>query len=120
MSALCCHFGVRSISQVPSEFNGVKMELEITRNRLVKIWWAHLWRNLIAMVVGFIVGWIIGFIIGFILGGMGASVHTIQLIVGPIGAVLGLAVSIVPMRLILGKDFGEFRLVLVKNEGRTP
>ena len=47
---------------------------------------------------------------------MGTSITTVQYIVAPIGFVIGLAISIIPMRLILGKNFGEFRLVLVKNE----
>jgi hypothetical protein len=34
----------------------------------------------------------------------------------PIGAIMGIAISVVPMKMILGKDFGQFRLVLVAKD----
>jgi hypothetical protein len=92
------------------------MELEITWRRALRIWWSYLWRNLIAIIVAMLLGGIVGFVIGFILGSLGISVETIQLITAPIGAVIGLVISVFPLKMILGKDFGEFRLVLVKNE----
>ena len=63
-----------------------------------------------------LIGAIVGGILGGILGAMGTSITTVQYIVAPIGFVIGLAVCIIPLKLILGRDFGEFRLVLVKNE----
>ena len=90
------------------------MELEITWGRVVRVWWAYLWRNLIAVVVAMLIGILLGFLLGFILGAVGVPTQTIKLIVTPIGAILGLAISIFPMKMIMGKDFGEFRLVLVK------
>lgn len=90
------------------------MELEITWGRVVRVWWAYLWRNLIAIVVAMLAGGIIGGILGFILGAAGVSIETIKIVVMPIGAILGLAISIFPMKMILGKNFGEFRLVLVQ------
>ena len=102
------------------------MELEITWSRTVRVWWSYLWRNLIAIVVSMLIGMVIGAVIGFILGAMGVSVRTIQIIVAPIGFVIGLAISIVPLKMILGKDFGEFRLVLLAKQppvvppGSTP
>jgi ABC-type uncharacterized transport system permease subunit len=92
------------------------MELEITWSRAVRVWWSYLWRNLIAIVVGLLIGMLIGAVIGFILGAMGVSLRTIQIVVAPIGFVLGLAISVVPLKMILGKDFGEFRLVLLAKQ----
>jgi len=92
------------------------MELEVTWKRTLRIWWSYLWRNLIAIVCAGVLGGIIGAMIGFVMGTMGAEIETIQMVVAPISAVLGLLISIVPMKLILGKDFGEFRLVLIQNE----
>ena len=63
-----------------------------------------------------VVGAVIGAIMGFVLGAAGASVRTIQVLVMPVGVVIALALSVVPMKLILGKSFGEFRLVLLKTE----
>ncbi|WP_207063822.1 hypothetical protein [Motiliproteus sp. SC1-56] len=92
------------------------MELEITWKRAVRVWWSYLWRNLLAIAASAIVGGIIGVALGFILSAMGLSSQSIQNITGPIGGVLGLLLSIIPIKMILGKDFGEFRLVLVKNQ----
>ena len=92
------------------------MELEITWNRAIRIWWSYLWRNLIAIVVAMIIVMILGFIIGFIMGAMGFPILTIQLVTAPLGFLLGLGISVVPMKMILGKDFGEFRLVLLAKE----
>ena len=90
------------------------MELEITWKRCFRVWWSYVWRNLIAIVVSMIAGGILGFGLGLILGIAGFSVETIQIVVTPIGFILGLLISVVPMKMILGKDFGEFRLVLLQ------
>lgn len=91
------------------------MELEVTWKRATRVWWSYLWRNLIAMIAAMIVGAIIGFLLGFALGAVGVPAETIQMITAPIGVVVGLLISIVPIRMILGKDFGEFRLVLLQS-----
>lgn len=65
------------------------------------------------MLAAMILGAIVGFVIGLVLGAAGVGSDTIQLITAPIGGVIGLLISIIPMKLILGKDFGEFRLVLL-------
>lgn len=89
------------------------MELEVTWGRTVRVWWAYAWRNLVVIVVSMILGFIFGGIIGFILGVAGVPIETIVAITTPLGFVIGIALSIIPMRMILGKDFGTFRLVLV-------
>lgn len=90
------------------------MELEITWGRTIRVWWSLLWRNLIAIVLAIILGAITGAIIGIVLGMMGVPLNTIRIICAPVGFVIGLAVSIVPLKMILGKDYGEFKLVLLK------
>jgi hypothetical protein len=92
------------------------MELEITWKRAVAVWWAYLWRNLIVIAIAMIIGGIIGGMLGYIMEMLGASVETIRSISIPLGAIIGLAISIIPVKMILGKDFGEFRLVLVKKD----
>lgn len=92
------------------------MEIEITWNRAVQVWWSYLWRSLIAGVVSMIIGMIIGGIIGFIMGAMDFPILAIQLIAGLLGLVIGLGISVVPMKMILGKDFGEFHLVLLAKQ----
>ena len=63
-----------------------------------------------------ITGGIVGAILGVTLGALGVSVETIQIIVMPVGFIIGLAISIIPLKMILGKDFGEYRLVLISKE----
>ena len=92
------------------------MELEITWKRAIRVWWSYLWRNLITIVVALIAGMILGFIIGFIMGAMGFPILAIQLVTAPLGFIIGLAASVIPLKMILGKDFGEFRLVLLAKE----
>ena len=94
------------------------MELEITWNRIVKIWWAYLWRNLIAIIASMIAGGILGAIVGFVLGLIGMSMSVIQICSGIVGGCAGLAFSVIPFKYILGKDFGEFRLVLVESSSQ--
>lgn len=91
------------------------MELEITWSRATRVWWSYLWRNLLAIIGAVVIGAIVGGILGFIMGMLGVPQATIQLIVAPISFVIGLGISIIPLKMILGKDFGEFRLVLIAN-----
>jgi type III secretory pathway component EscS len=97
----------------------LKVELEITWSRVARIWWSYLWRNLIAIVGAVIIGAIVGLVFGFVLGTLGVETETIKMIVQPIGFLIGLGISIIPLKLILGKDFGEFRLVLVSTDGQS-
>jgi len=92
------------------------MELEVTWKRATKVWWSYLWRNLIALVFAMIIAAIMGAILGFVLGSVGASTETIQIVAMPIGVITGILMSIVPVKMILNKDFGEFRLVLIQNK----
>ncbi|MBI5110122.1 MAG: hypothetical protein HZA62_15410 [Rhodocyclales bacterium] len=92
------------------------MEVEITWNKVIRVWWAYAWRNVIAIVVAAIAGGIVGFILGLIMGAMGVGLSTIQYITAPLGGIIGLGLSVIPMKMILGKDFGQFRLVLVAKD----
>lgn len=89
------------------------MELEITWGRVVRVWWSYFWRNLVAILAAMILGGIVGFVIGLTMGMLGASSATVQYVTAPLGGVIGLVLSLIPMKMILGKDFGEFRLVLI-------
>ena len=92
------------------------MEMEPNWSRTIRVWWAYLWRNLIAIVVAMIIAGVVGFIMGIVLGAMGVPTNVIQMVATPVGGVIGILISIVPMKLILRKNFGEFRLVMLRNE----
>jgi hypothetical protein len=91
------------------------MEVEITWGRAAKVWWAFWWRTvLIALPASMILGGCAGGVIGFFLGMLGVPLDVISTVGGVMGFVLGLGVSIVPMKMILGKNFGGFRLSLIQ------
>ncbi len=92
------------------------MELEVTWSRTILVWWSLTWRNIIVALFAMILGFIFGFMVGFILGAMGVPIEIIKLIVTPIGFIIGLALSIFPIKMVLNKNYGEFRLVLLQNE----
>ena len=92
------------------------MEVEITWGRVVRVWWSYLWRNLIFVALSAIAGGVLGYILGYIMGGLGVATSTIQLVITPLAVLIGLALSLIPIKMILGKDFGQFRLVLVSKQ----
>ncbi len=92
------------------------MELEVTWERAFRVWWAYFWRSLIAIAASIVVGAVVGGILGFILGAAGVPTKTIPIVTAPVGFVVGLLFSVVPVKMILGKDFGEFRLLLVATQ----
>ena len=93
------------------------MELEITWERAVRVWWSYLWRAILMTLVAMVIAGLMGAILSAFMGAMGMTASAIQAVVFMLGAVIGLGVSIVPMKLILGKDFGQYRLVLVAKSG---
>ncbi len=94
------------------------MELEATFKRAIHVWWAFMWRSIIASIVGSILGGILGGILGFIMGSIGFSPGAISFISFILGLAIGLAISVVPVKFILDKDYGEFNLILLsKSEG---
>jgi len=92
------------------------MKLEITWKRAVRVWWSYFWRNLIATFLAFLAGMAVGAIVGPVMRALGLSVLGAQLVVAPLGLMIGLVASVVPLKMILGKDFGEFHLVLLGKE----
>ena len=88
-------------------------ELAPTWSRVVQVWWALTWRSAAAMFASLLVGTLLGAVAGVIFHAAGSSAQISRGFTQLLGAGLGLAVSIVPVKLIIGKNFGEFRLVLL-------
>jgi hypothetical protein len=97
-------------------FDEAKMLELIKDRRYMTVWWALMWRSLVAMLVGFFGGSILGFVIGFILGSAGISILVIKIVCGIAGAILGFGTSLYPLKFLIGKDLGGFRLEIVHNE----
>lgn len=96
------------------------MELEITWKRVIKIWWAFFWRNILIVILSTIAGFIIGFSLSFAGRLFGSPEGTVSLFRQVLSIAVGLALSLLPVKWILGKDFGEFRLVLLHKEQPGP
>ena len=95
------------------------MELEVTWGRTARIWWALLWRGLIATICVVVVAGIIGGAMGAIGFLMGVDEETLTVLAGIIGFAIGLLSQPVVIRMILNRDYGEFRLALVLNSPVT-
>jgi len=94
------------------------MELEVTWQRAARVWLAFFWRSVIASLGAILAGAGLGGLIGVVLAlGFHTELEDIRRLTSIIGFILGLLVSIVPLKLVLGRDYGEFRLVLVGKPG---
>jgi hypothetical protein len=96
------------------------MELDVTWYRAVSVWWSFLWRAIIAAFFGMVVALancVFVTIVGLTLRLPSPAIQTVGLL---LGIVVVLAVTVVPMKLILGKDYGEFRLVLLSKTQSQP
>ena len=82
--------------------------------KYMTVWWALAWRSLIAMLASFIAGGVSGFVIGFILGISGAPMLVIKIVCGTVGALLGLWISLYPLKMVIGEDLGGFKLEIVQ------
>ena len=90
-------------------------EIDPTFTMVLQVWWSYAWRNLLMILVSIVLGAIIGFICGILGAAIGLAPSTIRIVVMPIGFLMGLALSVLPMYWIIGKDYGDFRLILVSN-----
>lgn len=101
--------------------------LPVTAGRMMRVWWAYFWRSLMTLLAGFIVIFLTGLLFGLLFGlampALGLDKQALQGISQTLGTVLGfilgLLSSVIPMWLILGRDFGEFRLALITYEPVT-
>lgn len=97
------------------------MELEITWSRAIRVWLAWLWRFLIALIVASAIVIVLGFVTGPIvvplmvrLGFQDGTIRQSGAIFAYVfGSVAYLLAFIVPLKAILGKKLGTFRLVLL-------
>lgn len=89
-------------------------ELPVTWGRVIRVWWAYLWRSILVAIGATVIGMVVGGVIGMGLGIVGISPEMIAMITTPIGLIIGIIVSIFPIKMILNKDFGDFRLALME------
>jgi hypothetical protein len=89
------------------------MELEATWGRTTKIWWSYLWKYFLAILGCFIIVTILMFIIGYLLALMGVSQAAITFVGTILGFLLFFPASLIPIKYLLNKNYGNFRLALL-------
>jgi len=86
---------------------------ELTWTRAFKVWWSLVWRG---MLFGFLAGGIAGAIIGFIMGGLGVNPDIIATSTRIAGMIIGIPIGIAVTKIVLKKQYSDFRIALVKKE----
>ncbi len=88
-------------------------ELEITSDKVLKVWWSWLWRTMLfALIAGFVLGLVVGIFGAF----AGYDAEQLDVLVTLLGFLIGLYVSYAVFARTLNKRFGSFRIALVKIE----
>src|SRR6266498_2350041 len=100
--------------------NQAHMELEITWNRALRVWWSFFWLLLVALAVAFILSIGVGMSFGHLTVALDLPPHIMMPLGRFIGWCMGMLTTVVPIRLILGKRFRRFRLVLISTEAAPP
>lgn len=84
--------------------------LELTWERVVKVWWSLVWRG---TVFGMLGGFVIGFVIGLVGAASGVNQSTVNFASTLSGMGIAIPIGIVVVRSVLRKRFSDFRLLVV-------
>jgi hypothetical protein len=98
-----------------NEVAGGRMEMPITWGHVIRIWWAYTWRGLIlsavaVLAVNLLFGW------PLVQLAMHFNISPASRILEAFQGITALAVSVLTFWWILGKQFGDFRLVLAASD----
>ena len=97
--------------------------LPVTKERLLKVWWSHLWRLAIALLCAQLVMTFIGFIAMIFVLKLpmdSAIVKFIKFFLYLVAIAIYMFYSLIPMSLIIGKDYKGFRLVMISEDNCEP
>lgn len=102
--------------------------LPVTAGRMFRVWWAYFWRSLVTLFAMFVVIILSSIVFGVlfslampVLGLEMEAAQGLSRITGMVfGFLAGLLSSIIPVWLILDKDFGDFRLALINYQPVNP
>ena len=85
-------------------------ELELTWNRLFRMWWLVVWRGAVG---GGALGAAFGFVAGFVLALAGLAQY-ITVVSTALGYLAGLIWAVFVLRMMLRKNYGDFKVALIK------
>lgn len=86
-------------------------EIEVTFGRVLRIWFAWIWRALLFAMLG---GSFAGFLVGFAAAMLGVAPQKVAYVNLGIGAILGLYFSVWSLGKVLKKKFPTFRIALIE------
>ena len=90
------------------------MEIEVTWKHVFTVWWAFVWRNIIALVLAIILSIAASAIFALITVSLGMPKEILKIPAILVGMLLGLGATIVPLKFIINKNYKGFRLAIVK------
>ena len=94
------------------------MELDATWGRSIRIWWGFLWRYALSTVIVLIFGLPVAILMGTLLGLSSVSPETASTIGSVVGAIAVLFCPLLAIKMLLNRNYGEFRLAIVKNKNK--
>ncbi len=89
------------------------MEHPPTWGDTLRVWWYLFWRTLLFTVSAFVAATAI---VAFILGFTGLSDDELSRPTAFIAAAVAIAVSVIPVRMVLGQNLGRYRLMLTSED----
>lgn len=91
--------------------------IDIQWKHIVQIWRTYIWMTIVVCAANLVVGGLIGVVVG-VVGSIASISHEIvRYTAMTLGATIGLCSTLLPIKWLLGRDFGDFRLVLISNDG---
>jgi ABC-type dipeptide/oligopeptide/nickel transport system permease component len=88
-------------------------ELEITWLRALKVWWSIVWRTLLYSLI---ISILVGIPIGIAAATLGLDQESAARLGRSLGSLLGLFIAVWVVKIVLGKSFSDFRIVLVPSD----
>lgn len=88
-------------------------EIEITWLRALKIWWSIVWRILLYSAAFSV---LVGIPIGIAAAALGLDPEAAGQVGRILGTLMGLVIAVWVVKIVMGKSFSDFRIVLVPSD----
>ncbi len=92
------------------------MEVEVTAYRIIRLGFSFVWRYILALICWAIVAFAGGIALAFLMRLFSVSHDSVDTYIKLFGVVVILVLPVVPIVWMLGRSFGDFRLVLISNK----
>jgi hypothetical protein len=92
------------------------LEQNITWTATLRVWWSLLWRTSLIVSAGLLVATCI---VAFVLGFAGLPDEELTKFTAIIAILCAILSSVLPVRLVLGKRMGRYRLILIANDANN-